>query len=617
MTITLQKMKGFTLVEIAVVLTIIGILVSGFLFGIGEQQKTKYQLESEEKLVNIKKQLLKFVLINKYLPCPDINRNGYENRVSVAPGAECSADFGGVPYLDLGIKENDALDSWHNPIRYAINRNADVSADICDSTKSSSYFCNDLSINDGRAFFTLDTPPVSGNNGVGNYTVCNESASSCTGTPSDSHLLTNIASIVLASYGENADDSMIDSSPNCSGLSGASAENCDADQYYHQKTISHAEGNEFDDLIEYITGYEIKSTVLSPVTVWKNVSLIGIPPATFRNYELDEGDYAPLVGDENDDDSATHLQDVIVIDQDISTALDLGKGDDYVLIGHDLSSGLEYDNKTGIITDYGSDADLNAGPGDDNVYIVNDAFSEIDLGSGDDRFVIGGDLHDGLIGGEGDDKAWLQGDYSEGTEVETTETSTETVTGDPVSIEGSPYSLGWGSGERYGTEAEARAAGDGENWILVDTDADTDSEINGNVETITETTIQTYQDEYYYTYFWGSYYTRRNEKTVTTTTTTTITTTTTTITSIKGGVDMGSGNDVVWLGNTEDSSSGRVNNSIDGGDGFDTLVLENVDQWNDLSSVEQNNINNFELIVFSANEDSGARSSCEWGSCEN
>ncbi|CAN8141572.1 hypothetical protein THIOSC15_3030007 [uncultured Thiomicrorhabdus sp.] len=97
-----------------------------------------------------------------------------------------------------------------------------------------------------------------------------------------------------------------------------------------------------------------------------------------------------MVGEENDDDHSQQNQDVIVVDQNISSALDLGKGDDYVLVGNDLSSGLEYDNKTGNISDYGSNAALLTGPGDDSVYIVNDAFSPIDLGTGDDRFVMGG-----------------------------------------------------------------------------------------------------------------------------------------------------------------------------------------------------------------------------------
>ncbi|CAN8141570.1 hypothetical protein THIOSC15_3030006 [uncultured Thiomicrorhabdus sp.] len=251
--------KGFTLVEISVVLLIVGILVAGALDGLGAFQRVKYHAESQENLSNIKQQLLKFVLINKYLPCPDSDNDGLENRVSGVLGAECSVDVGGIPYIDLGVKEEDSLDGWHNPIRYAINRNATVTDDICDSTESASYFCNDLSLTNGRAFFSLDTPPTYNNAGDGNYFVCNELAASCSGAPVDSDLLTNVATIVLVAYGESG----------CSSVVGASAENCDTDQYYQQAAISSESGSEFDDLIEYITGYEIKTTVLSPVTVWK------------------------------------------------------------------------------------------------------------------------------------------------------------------------------------------------------------------------------------------------------------------------------------------------------------------------------------------------------------
>lgn len=438
-----QTSQGFTLVEIAIVLTIVGILVAGSMTGLGERQRVKYQLETEEKLAAIKEQLLQFALINKHLPCPDTNNDGLENRVSVAAGAECSAVYGGVPYLDIGIKEADALDAWNYPIRYAINQNTNSNAAICDSTQSASYFCNNLSNN--RALFELDTPPTSGNDGLGNYSVCNESASSCSSATDDSDVLTKIASVVLVAYGENGNPSVISSSPNCSAYSGASAENCDTDPYYHQKTLSNAEGSEFDDLIEYITGYEIKSIVLSPITVWKNISLEGIPNPTYRNYSIGDGDYTPLVGDAQDDDSDPQNQDVLVVDQNISTALDLGKGDDYVIVGNNLESELEYDNKTGEITDYGSQANLTTGPGNDTVYIVNDALSPVDLGTGDDKFVIGGELHELLTAGEGNDKVWIQAGYS-GTE---SSASTEVNDTTPQDV-GAPV--------EYDSENEAQTA---------------------------------------------------------------------------------------------------------------------------------------------------------------
>lgn len=80
------------------------------------------------------------------------------------------------------------------------------------------------------------------------------------------------------------------------------------------------------------------------------------------------------------------------------------------------------------------------------------------------------------------------------------------------------------------------------------------------------------------------------------------------------GVDLGPGDDVLWLGSSEDPDSGRVDKAINGGNGFDTLVLENVASWSALSDLERVNIVNFELIIFS---EAGGRQACKWNECDN
>ena len=80
------------------------------------------------------------------------------------------------------------------------------------------------------------------------------------------------------------------------------------------------------------------------------------------------------------------------------------------------------------------------------------------------------------------------------------------------------------------------------------------------------------------------------------------------------GVDLGPGDDVLWLGSSEDPDSGRVDKAINGGNGFDTLVLENVASWSALSDLERVNIVNFELIIFS---EAGGRQACKWNECGN
>lgn len=402
--------RGFSLVELTIVVAVIGLVLYGVTGGMSEFRQVGKQEQTKDKLANIKEQLIKFAMINKYLPCPDTsglgNRDGRENRVV----NQCSRDYGAVPYHDIGLRRTDVEDAFGNPIRYAVNTNADNLADVCDSTSSASYFCN---LTPGTAVFNfVNTPPLAGSptvardDGLGNYTVCNSAAAICDAATPANQLLTSTAAVVLVAYGKLGPDGETPLGAECVGASAQEQENCNiGDNFYFQAGYSDAPATQFDDVIEYISGYEIKSEILSPITVWN--SLGNIPPPTFRGYDLTEDDnYTP-----ND---STGSPDVIQVDRNITTDLDLGRGDDYVLVGNDLSSELEYNNKTGEILNDGSRAQLDTGEGNDSVYIVGGANSDVTLGVGDDTFVLGKDLTKSLSGNEGNDQVWIQGDIDSG-----------------------------------------------------------------------------------------------------------------------------------------------------------------------------------------------------------
>ena len=481
-----NKLKGFSIVELGVVLAILGIVFIGVFSGFGEQRSVIKQLESEETQKNIKNQLMKFAMINKYLPCPDSDTSpdGNENRTSVTVGADsinvCSSDFGAVPYLDIGMKRVDVQDAYGNFVRYAVNQNADDQATvvICDETEAASYFCN---ATPGKAVFNLrDTPPIATDKGFGNYTVCNESAELCSATSPESEVSTAIAAVVLVAFNEDGASTLA----NCDLSTGANQENCNTNAFYHQDQKTSTETKFFDDTILTITGYEIKSEILSPVVVWNNTGANTPLTPTYSSYDLSAGDYVPLNDALN--------PDVITVNRNVTTSLDLGLGNDYVVIGNDLSSEIEYNNVTGVITSDGDQADLSTGAGDDEVYIYNAANSDVDLGIGNDSFVLGGDLTESLQADSGDDQVWIQGNINAGS-----------------------------------------------------------------------------------------------------------------------NLNLGEDNDVLWVGNTDDASTGNINQFIDGGAGIDILVLENFSSALDFSTSSQNvNVTGFEYIIF-ADDGSGNRTQCK------
>jgi prepilin-type N-terminal cleavage/methylation domain-containing protein len=554
------KLKGFSLVEMSVVLVIIGVVFLGAFSGVGEQRKVAKQLETEEILKNVKEQIMKFAMVNKYLPCPDtdVTPDGVQNRTSVPVAGipdvnVCSRDFGTVPYLEIGIRRADAQDAYGNFIRYAVNRDAADQANvvICDDTSSASYFCD---ATPGTAVFNLrNTPPLSGNDGDGNYTVCNQSAGSCDASTSPIGVETKVAAVVLVAYNEDGSQTL----SACGSASALNQQNCDTDAFYHQAQKTSVAANFFDDLILAITGYEIKSTILSPQVVWNNTGANTPLTPTYNDYDLNADDYVPL------DDASN--PDVITVNRNITTALDLGLGNDYVVIGNDLSSEIEYDNKTGIITSNGDQADLNTGGGDDSVYIVNAANSSVTLGEGNDQFVLGTDLTNDLLTEAGNDQVWIQGSVVEGT-TQSTVMSTDI-------------------GDSYTSDTRLRnepATG----TFVSDPVTTTDGNVTTTVVTTTTITSESYS------WWWGR--TRWNEITQVTTETTVV--------SLVPGIptlDLGTDDDVLWLGSDSDSESGGLAGSIYGGEGYDILVLENMtkDEW-DSDVGFQNNLVDFELVIF-------------------
>ena len=134
MTVTLKSKRtaGFTLVEIAVVVTIMAILLAMGLATANSVMQSAQRSTTQEKESAIKDALVAYFLSNHRFPCPDTGsnvgntgRDGLENRVAggVVPDVttDCAAQIGTVPYLTLGIARSQALDGYGNFITYRLD----------------------------------------------------------------------------------------------------------------------------------------------------------------------------------------------------------------------------------------------------------------------------------------------------------------------------------------------------------------------------------------------------------------------------------------------------------------------------------------------------------------
>ncbi len=138
-----NKLLGFTLVEMTVVLVIIGLLLAGLLVPLREGIKQERRVETEDELKNIEEALYGFAVTNGRLPCPDCRAgvgfcpgagNTLNDGVEDLIGSDCAVDpvaaggnnilEGNIPWATIGVEQFDAWESWYT---YAV---MDYVADI-------------------------------------------------------------------------------------------------------------------------------------------------------------------------------------------------------------------------------------------------------------------------------------------------------------------------------------------------------------------------------------------------------------------------------------------------------------------------------------------------------
>ena len=114
--------SGFTLVELAVVVVIIGIMATAGLAALNSQLASANISVTKKKQEAIKDALITYLGKNKRLPCPAIDNTGNESRIATNTPANCTGYFGLLPYAELGLSKSVALDGWDNFFSYAVSQ---------------------------------------------------------------------------------------------------------------------------------------------------------------------------------------------------------------------------------------------------------------------------------------------------------------------------------------------------------------------------------------------------------------------------------------------------------------------------------------------------------------
>jgi len=118
----MSRARGFTLTELAIVMTIVALLLGGLIYTLAAQVEQRNLEEARRRLEQARELLLSFALVNSRLPCPGV-ATGDEAGGGVAA---CTTAYGGfLPARAIGFQPTDnagfGLDPWGNRIRYAVS----------------------------------------------------------------------------------------------------------------------------------------------------------------------------------------------------------------------------------------------------------------------------------------------------------------------------------------------------------------------------------------------------------------------------------------------------------------------------------------------------------------
>ena len=247
-----QYQKAFTLVEMAVVLIIIGLVISGLLVSLTAQVEQRNFNETRASIENVKEALLGYAMANGRFPCPAVAPTGVvtavESPVNAATtGVACTNPLNGyVPGVTLGLSPKDTggyvLDGWNNPIRYAISNVSDGTYFIF----TNSTGMKNASAGAGTTYIAAQTLLTACSTGTGIAVV--GTVGSCSGT---STRLTQAAVLMVYSTGKNT----------CTGggVGTDEAANLNADTAFvsHVPSAVGVTNGEFDDIVEWISANNV------------------------------------------------------------------------------------------------------------------------------------------------------------------------------------------------------------------------------------------------------------------------------------------------------------------------------------------------------------------------
>lgn len=112
------RQRGFTLLEMAIVIFIIGMLTAGLIGPVQVQLEARDRRKTLDYMNQAAEALYGFALTHRRLPCPDTDGDGMANPLfTLASGGDCTQETGYLPWAELGV---DSGDAWGNRLTYRV-----------------------------------------------------------------------------------------------------------------------------------------------------------------------------------------------------------------------------------------------------------------------------------------------------------------------------------------------------------------------------------------------------------------------------------------------------------------------------------------------------------------
>ena len=217
---TETSQRGFSLLEVAVVMVVVGLMLGGMLIPLSAQIEKQDRDETKQILGDMHEALVGYAMTYDRLPCPDTDGNGTENRAGT-----CTSVEGGWPWVELGVGKEDA---WGRQFTYRVTGN----------------FADTGVTSDGTGCLPVTT-------GV-SFSACSNGDISVLDATAGNSVAALVPAIII-SHGKNwATTSSVDETQNING-----------DVTFVDRVYSADASPKFDDLVIWVSPNILKARMLS------------------------------------------------------------------------------------------------------------------------------------------------------------------------------------------------------------------------------------------------------------------------------------------------------------------------------------------------------------------